>query len=106
MIYTTRDLIEKYKKQSSAVNKTMENIRPMQIKDVYKQPMLLCSLCESLIAYKSFILETYKNCIKLGTLSSVVAEELIIDSSTYMVVSCPTCDQSLGLKYVKCILNP
>ena len=100
MNYTTRDLIEKYKRQSSAVNKTMENIRPMEIKDIYKQPLLLCSLCEGMIAYKSFVIETAKNCIILSNLSSVRVEELIIDSNEYLVISCPICDQVIGLKFV------
>ena len=100
MNYTTRDLIDKYKKQSSAVNKTMENIRPMEIKEIYKQDLLLCSLCEGLIAYKSFVIEATKNCIILSNLSSVVVEELILDSSMFLVICCPICEQSLGLKFV------
>jgi hypothetical protein len=73
----------------------------MQIKDVYKQPLILCRNCNGRLGYQSFIIEEDKEIAKLSTMTGINVEELIPGCPNYLPVSCTICDSSLGLKYVK-----
>ena len=86
----------------SAVNRSFEGPEPMQIKDVYKQPLLLCTACRSPISYHSFIQEESEksNSVKMSTMTNVKAEELIYNSIDFLPLSCPICSYTLGIKYV------
>jgi DNA-directed RNA polymerase subunit RPC12/RpoP len=74
----------------------------MQIKDIYKQPLLLCRACRSLLSYQSFILENdpNDNCVVITTMVNVKADEILVDSTEYLGLSCPICSYTIGVKYV------
>jgi hypothetical protein len=90
------------KKTDSAVNRSFEAPEPMQIKDVYKQPMILCSACRSPLSYSSFISEDNSefHCVKMSTMTNVKIEELLYNCLDYLPLSCPICSFTLGIKYV------
>ena len=100
---TTNDLIDDYKHKSSpGKNPAFDN--QMQIKEVYKQPLILCRCCKGNIGYQSFIIESNNQAAMLSTMSTINVEELIMDSDQYLVVSCTICEAILGLKYVELFL--
>lgn len=91
------------KNSNSAASESFEQHEPMQIKEVYKQPLILCKACSSPISYLSFILKEHskENAVAMTAMTNVKAEELILDSTEYLALSCPICSYTLGVKYVR-----
>jgi len=73
----------------------------MQIKEIYKQALLLCKNCRSPLSYLSFIQEEHpEGSVSLAKMTNVKAEEIISDSPTYLALSCPICSHTIGIKFV------
>jgi hypothetical protein len=48
--------------EGSAANRSFEGAPDEIINEVYKQDMILCSRCSSLLSYRSMIIEEQENC--------------------------------------------
>jgi len=102
MNQTTHDLITEFRENSPQTPiKQEEEPEKMEIKEIYKQPLILCSTCKGQLGYQSFIIESTKQAIMLSAMNTISVEELILDSNIYLVVSCAICDTILGIKFVK-----
>ena len=71
----------------------------MNILSMYKQPVILCSQCDSLLCYNSFILKEHEHFTKFKVLFNYSIEEL--DGGTEIIgLFCILCEQYLGIKMV------
>lgn len=99
MKLTASDLIERHNKATRTPSPTKKK-NQLKIKEIYKQPMILCRSCKGHLAYKSFIKCITQKVSILRKMSCFFVHELSTEDPTFLALTCPICDYSLGIKYV------